>query len=72
MAPYGTTLARWRDMLKIKKKLSLNKEKLRVLTDENMSRVQGGAVNTYGSEYCSSDGANKCTGHWFSAICNNP
>jgi hypothetical protein len=47
-------------MLKTTKKLKLNREQLRVLTDENLERVNGGYAKTTGSSWCSSDNF-KCT-----------
>jgi len=45
-------------MLKTKK-LTLNKERLRVLTGGDLERA-GGGINSAGSSWCSSDGL-KCT-----------
>jgi hypothetical protein len=47
-------------MLKTTKKLKLNREQLRVLTDESLERVNGGYPNSAGSGWCSSDTL-KCT-----------
>ena len=47
-------------MLKTTKKLRLNKEQLRVLTDTDLERARGGFVKTAGSNWCSSDTL-KCT-----------
>jgi hypothetical protein len=49
-------------MLKTTKKLALDKEKLRVLTDTNLERVGGGWVNTTASQWCSSSQYAKCGG----------
>lgn len=49
-------------MLKTTKKLVLNKEKLRVLTDTSLERVAGGWINTTGSAWCSSSAYAKCGG----------
>jgi len=49
-------------MLKTTKKLTLNKEKLRVLTDTSLDRVAGGWINTTGSDWCSSSAYLKCGG----------
>jgi hypothetical protein len=49
-------------MLKTTKKLTLNKEKLRVLTDATLERVAGGWINTTGSGWCSSSAYAKCGG----------
>ena len=65
-------------MLKTTKKLTLNKEKLRVLTDANLERVGGGWINTSGSAWCSSSQYVKCGGNPVSggdcksAKCVNP
>jgi len=60
-------------MLKTTKKLTLNKEKLRVLTDTNLERVAGGWINTTGSEWCSSSQYHKCNGSdTRSQFCANP
>jgi hypothetical protein len=64
-------------MLKTTKKLTLNKEKLRVLTDTNLERVGGGWINTTGSDWCSSSAYAKCGGNLVSggcasANCHNP
>jgi hypothetical protein len=47
-------------MLKTTKKLQLNREQLRVLTDTDLDRARGGYVNTAGTSWCSSDGV-KCS-----------
>jgi hypothetical protein len=64
-------------MLKTTKKLTLNKEKLRVLTDTSLERVAGGWINTTGSEWCSSSQYAKCgyntvSSGCVSAKCVNP
>jgi natural product precursor len=48
-------------MLKTTKKLKLNREQLRVLTDENLERVNGGFFRANPTtDWCSSD-TMKCT-----------
>jgi len=47
-------------MLKTTKKLRLNKEQLRVLTDSDLDRTRGGYPTSAGSGWCSSDNV-KCT-----------
>jgi hypothetical protein len=47
-------------MLKTTKKLRLNREQLRVLTDTDLERSRGGYVRTTASGWCSSDNV-KCT-----------
>jgi len=65
-------------MLKTTKKLTLNKEQLRVLTDSNLERVAGGYINTTGTAWCSSSMEVKCGGSPISAgdcqseWCQNP
>jgi len=49
-------------MLKTTKKLSLDKEHLRVLTDTSLERVAGGYINTTGTQWCSSTMYAKCGG----------
>jgi len=46
-------------MLKTKK-LTLNKERLRILTGGDLERAAGGAIGSAGSSWCSSDNG-KCT-----------
>jgi len=50
-------------MLKATRKLTLNKEKLRVLTYTSLERVAGGWINTSGSNWCSSSAYAKCGGN---------
>lgn len=60
-------------MIKTAKKLTLNKEKLRVLTDTNLERVAGGYINSTGSDWCSSSAYLKCGGSdTRSQFCANP
>jgi len=47
-------------MLKTTKKLRLDKEQLRVLTDTDLDRTRGGYPTSAGSGWCSSDNV-KCT-----------
>jgi hypothetical protein len=47
-------------MLKTTKKLRLDKEQLRVLTDTDLERAHGGYVKPNGTGWCSSDNV-KCT-----------
>jgi len=56
-------------MLKTTKKLALNKEQLRVLTDAGLERVAGGYINTTGSQWCSSTMEAKCGGDPLSLSC---
>jgi len=59
-------------MLKTSKKLALDKEQLRVLTDANLERVAGGYINTTGTQWCSSSGNAKCGFTSRSTKCVNP
>jgi len=60
-------------MLKTTKKLTLNKEQLRVLSDQNLERVAGGWINTTGTAWCSSSAYAKCgPGKTLSERCVNP
>ena len=72
----GLTLALSSCMKKTTKKLVINREKLRELVDTNLERVNGGWINTAGSDWCSSSAARKCGGGTTnptqSQYCHNP
>jgi hypothetical protein len=60
-------------MLKTTKRLTLNKEKVRVLADASLERVGGAWLNTTGSAWCSSTQYAKCGGAvTVSDACHNP
>jgi len=60
-------------MKKTTKKLVINREKLRELVDTNLERVNGGWINSNGSDWCSSSAARKCGGSdTKSKLCVNP
>jgi hypothetical protein len=60
-------------MKKTTKKLVINREKLRELVDTNLDRVNGGWINSTGSDWCSSSAYRKCgASDTKSALCNNP
>ena len=47
--------------MKNTKKLVLNIEKVRELVETSLERVNGGYFQSAGSDWCSSQGARKCT-----------
>ena len=56
------------------KKLTIKKETLRTLSESDLTRANGGYINSSGSGWCSSQTNSKCTGGGIttaSCICYN-